>query len=311
MESYFHLWKNENMADLNDILIFIKVAQFESFSRAAHSLSMPVSTVSRRISELEEQLGVTLLQRSTRKLTLTAQGHAYFHQCSEPLNMLSEAERVLVQTQKAPEGLLRVTLPVVLREHEFLDFISRFMNNYPRIKVDLLISNDFIDFIEHNIDLGIRLGELKDSSLIAKKLGTSVRYLVATPAYLERWGTPQKPEDLKSHQCILMNGKNGEAQWLLEHGRKSITLHVTGPLSSRDFNSVSYFTHRGHGIGLLPFNYCDDLIRRGELVRILPDWASPRIPVHALYPTRKFIPVRLRLFLDALEEWDGPFWLAK
>jgi DNA-binding transcriptional LysR family regulator len=299
------------MADLNDIAIFVKVAQFESFSRAALSLGMPVSTVSRRVSELEQQLGVTLLQRTTRKLTLTTQGLAYFHECAEPLNILSDAERVLKHSQKKPEGTLKITVPVVLREHAFLDFISDFMHAYPRIKVDLLISNEFIDFVAQNVDMGIRFGDLEDSTLVAKKLGVAVRYLVATPDYLNGRHIPARPEDLKTHQCVLMNGKNGEAQWHLESGRKKVSLHVSGPVSSRDFNSVSYFTHRGHGIGLLPFNYCDELIGSGDLVRILPEWASPKIPVHALYPTRKFIPAKLRVFLDALQEWSSPFWLPK
>ncbi len=299
------------MADLNDIAIFIKVAQFESFSRAALSLGMPVSTVSRRVSELEEQLGVTLLQRTTRKLTLTTQGQAYFQQCAEPLNILSDAERVLTLSQKKPEGTLKMTVPVVLREHAFLDFVSEFMHAYPRIKIDLLISNEFIDFVAQNIDMGIRFGDLEDSTLIAKKLGLTVRYLVATPGYLDGRQIPAKPEDLTMHQCVLMNGKNNETQWHLESKRKKVSLRVTGSVSSRDFNSVSYFTHRGHGIGLLPFNYCDELIDRGELVRILPEWASPRIPVHAVYPTRKFTPAKLRVFLDALQEWNSPFWLPK
>jgi DNA-binding transcriptional LysR family regulator len=297
------------MADLNDIAIFVKVAQFESFSRAAHSLGMPVSTVSRRVAELERQLGVTLLQRTTRKLTLTAQGRDYFHQCAEPLNILSDAERVLTQTQKKPEGTLKITVPVTLRERPFLDFISDFMKSYPHIKIDLQISNEFIDFVEQNVDMGIRFGALQDSTLIASKLGDTIRYLVATPEYLEGRAVPATPEDLKAHQCVLMNAKNGETTWNLESGRKVTSLRVSGPISSRDFNTVSYFTYRGHGIGLLPFAYCDDLIRSGDLVRLLPNWASPKIPVHALYPTRKFMPAKLRVFLDALKAWDSPFWI--
>jgi DNA-binding transcriptional LysR family regulator len=297
------------MADLNDIAIFVKVAQFESFSRAAHSLGMPVSTVSRRVSELEQQLGVTLLQRTTRKLTLTAQGRDYFHQCAEPLNVLSDAERVLTQTQNKPEGSLKITVPVTLRERPFLDFISDFMKSYPQITIDLYITNEFLDFVAQNVDMGIRFGPLQDSTLIASKLGTTIRYLVATPGYLEGRDTPKTPEDLKAHQCVLMNGKNGETTWDLENGTEAISLRVSGPISSRDFHTVSYFTHRGHGIGLLPFTYCDALIRNGDLVRLLPDWASPRIPVHVLYPTRKFMPAKLRVFLDALKAWESPFWL--
>jgi DNA-binding transcriptional LysR family regulator len=296
------------MADLNDIAIFVKVAQFESFSRAAQALGMPVSTVSRRVSELEQQLGVTLLQRTTRKLTLTAQGQHYFQQCAEPLTILSDAERVLTQTQKQPEGTLKITVPVVLREPAFLDFVSDFMKRYPRIKIDLFTTNDFINFVEHNIDLGIRFGDLEDSTLVAQKLGNTVRYLVATPDYLHERAMPTTPDDLKGHQCVLLNGKNGEARWDLRSGRKNISVRVSGAFSSRDFNTVSHFTHRGHGIGSLPFTYCDESIERGNLVRVLPGWASPQIPAHAVYPTRKFLPARLQVFLGALKAWDSPYW---
>jgi len=299
------------MADLNDIAIFVKVAQFESFSRAAHALGMPVSTVSRRVSELEQQLGVTLLQRTTRKLTLTAQGQDYFHQCNEPLNVLADAESVLTHTQKQPEGTLKISVPVILGEQAFLDFISDFLKNHPRIKIDLFITNEFINFVEENIDMGIRFGDLEDSTLVARRLGTSVRYLVATPEYLKGRDIPARPEDLKAHQCVLLNGKNGEATWNLVSGRKSISLRVSGSISSRDFNSVSFFTHRGHGIGLLPFTYCDELLKKEKLVRILPKWASAQIPVHALYPTRRFLPARLLVFLEALKSWKSPFWIRE
>ncbi len=237
------------MADLNDIAVFVRVAQFESFSRAAHALGMPVSTVSRKVSALEAELGVTLLQRTTRKLALTSQGRDYFNQCSEPLNLLFDAERVLTQTQKKPEGSLKISVPVVLGQGPFLEFISDFLKNYPRITIDLFITNVFLDLIAENVDVGIRFGELKDSTLIAKKLGSQVRYVVASPEYLKDRKPPTKPEDLKLHQCVLLNGKNSEAEWELLNGRKSARIRVSGPISSRDFQSVSAFVYRGHGVG--------------------------------------------------------------
>jgi len=223
------------MADLNDIAIFVKVAQFESFSRAAHSMGMPVSTVSRKVSELEAELGVTLLQRTTRKLTLTSQGRDYFNQCSEPLNLLYDAERVLTQTQKKPEGSLKISVPVILGQEPFLEFISGFMKNYPRIKIDLFVTNLYLDLIQENIDVGIRFGALKDSTLIAKKLGAQIRYVVATPGYLKGHKLPAKPEDLRFHQCVLLGEKNNEAEWKLVSGPKHAKVHVSGPISSRDF----------------------------------------------------------------------------
>jgi DNA-binding transcriptional LysR family regulator len=296
------------MVDLNDIAVFVRVAQFESFSRAAHALGMPVSTVSRKVSALEAELGVTLLQRTTRKLALTSQGRNYFNQCSEPLNLLFDAERVLTQSQKKPEGSLKISVPVVLGQGPFLEFVSDFLKNYPRIKIDLFITNVFLDLIAENVDIGIRFGELKDSSLIAKKLGSQVRYVVASPEYLKDRKPPTKPEDLKLHQCVLLNGKNSEAEWELLNGRKRARIRVSGPISSRDFQSVSTFVYRGHGVGFLPSTYCNDKIRKGELLRLLPDWTSRELDVHTVYPTRDFLPSRLHVFLEALRAWKSPLW---
>ncbi|AHG45987.1 LysR family transcriptional regulator [Rhizobium leguminosarum bv. trifolii CB782] len=297
------------MADLNDIAVFVTVARYGSFSRAAHSLGMPVSTVSRKVTSLEEQLGVTLLQRTTRKLSLTAQGRAYFDQCSEPLAHLMDAEQVLTETQRKPEGLLKISVPVIFGQEVFYEFVSAFLKTYPEIRIDLFVTNLFLDLIAENIDLGIRFGELKDSSIVAQRLGKSVRYLVATPDYMKGRALPSTPEDLKGHRCVLLNGRNGEAEWHLVSGRKSVRQQVSGPVSSRDFAAVSAFTYRGHGIGLLPSTYCEDEIRRGELIRLLPDWSSEEIFVHAVYPTRRFLPLRLQVFLEALKAWKTPLWL--
>ena len=297
------------MADLNDIAVFVKVAQFMSFSRAARALGMPVSTVSRKVASLENQLGVTLMQRTTRKLSLTAQGRAYYNQCSEPLSNLFDAESALTQTQKKPEGLLRISVPVIMGQKPFYEFISALLKKYPRVHVDLFITNLFVDLVADNIDVAIRFGELRDLTIIAKRIGRSVRYLVASPDYLKGRTAPAKPEDLTNHQCVLLNGRNNEAEWHLVNDRKSVKLHVSGPVSSRDFQSVSAFTYRGHGIGLLPSNYCEEEIRRRNLVRILPEWSSPEIFVHVIYPTRRFIPSKLQVFLDELKAWKSPLWI--
>jgi len=296
------------MADLNDIAVFVKVAQLGSFSRAAHALGMPVSTVSRKVSALESELGVTLLQRTTRKLALTSQGRDYFHQCSEPLNLLFDAERVLTQTQRKPEGLLKISVPVVLGQDPFLGFISDFLKRYPGIKIDLFITNVFLDLIAENVDIAIRFGALRDSTLIARKIGSQVRYVVASPDYLKDRKPPTEPKDLRLHQCVLLNGKNNEADWELLNGRKRVDVRVSGPISSRDFQSVSTFVYRGHGVGFLPSTYFDDKIGRGELVKLLPDWTSRQLEVHVVYPTRNFLPSRLHVFLQALRAWKSPLW---
>lgn len=296
------------MADLNDIAVFVKVAQLESFSKAARSMGMPVSTVSRAVSNLETELGVTLLQRTTRQLTLTSQGRAYFNECQAPLDLLIDAERVITQAQQKAEGALKISVPVILGQESFLSFISGFLKNYPRVKIDLFITNRFVDLIAENVDLAIRFGDLSDSSVVAKRIGVSVRYLVATPQYLKGRRLPGEPGDLKDHDCVLMNGKNNEADWDLVSGRKKARAHVSGPISTRDFNSASAFTYRGHGIGLLPSTYCDTPVKSGALIRLLPAWSSPPFPVYVVYPTRRFLPAKLNAFLSALAAWQSPLW---
>jgi DNA-binding transcriptional LysR family regulator len=297
------------MADLNDVAVFVRVAQLESFSRAARALGMPVSTVSRKVTALEQRLGVTLLQRTTRKLSLTAQGRAYCNQCAEPLNQLFDAEQVLTQTQKKPEGFLRISAPVILGHEAFYAFLSSFLKTYPHIQADLFITNLFLDLIAENIDVAIRFGELRDSSLIAQRIGKSVRYVVAAPEYLRGRPLPSRPEDLRGHQCVILQGRNNEAEWHLVNGKKSVRLHVSGPVAARDHPAVSAFTTRGHGIGLLPSNHCDAQIANGKLIRLLPDWSSPEIFVHAVYPTRRFLPAKLQVFLEELKAWKSPLWI--
>ena len=297
------------MAGLDNILIFVKVAQFESITRAARSLGMPISTVSRRLSVLESELGVSLLRRTTRRVTLTAQGREYFNQCQEPLNLLQEAERVLTQTQKKPEGLLRITVPVILSQEPFFNFLSAFLKDHAGIRIELVVTNVLVDLSAENIDLAIRVGELKDSSVIVRRLGTSAYHLVAAPEYLKARSRPVEPADLKAHDCVMFNAKNNEREWELVSGRRKVKVHVSGPATSRDINSVNALVVRGHGIGLLPSTYCDEGIAKGKLLRVLPKWTSSPIPMFALYSSRKYLPLRLSVFLEALAGWKGPLWI--
>jgi DNA-binding transcriptional LysR family regulator len=299
------------MAKFDDVLIFVKVAQFESISRAARSLGMPISTVSRRLSALESELGVSLLRRTTRQVTSTPQGLEYLNQCREPINLLEEAERALTLGQKTPEGLVRISVPVILGQDPFLNFLSGFLKTHPRIRVELSITNLYLDLVAENMDVAIRFGELQDSSVIATRLGKSLRYVVAAPEYLKGRQLPVEPADLNAHRCAMLNARNNEADWDLVSGRKKARVHVSGPISSRDFNSLSSFVLRGHGIGLLPSTYCDEAFSTGALVRLLPKWTSPQIPVFAVYSNRKYLPVRLKVFLDALAAWRSPLWLRE
>jgi DNA-binding transcriptional LysR family regulator len=259
---------------------------------------------------LESQLGVTLLRRTTRRVSLTAQGREYFSECQEPLSRLQDAERVLTQAQQQPEGMLRISAPVMLGgQGPFPEFLSGFLKAHRRIRIDLSITNVFVDLVADNIDVAIRFGEMRDSSVVATRIGASVRYLVAAPEYLKKRELPAEPGDLQSHECVLLSARNNETDWDLVSGRRKARVHVSGPVSSRDFSTLSTFVYRGHGIGLLPSMYCDEAIARGRLVRLLPRWASAPIPIFAVYPSRKFLPSRLTAFLEAVTNWKSPLWI--
>ena len=176
---------------------------------------------------------------------------------------------------------------------------------------DLLITNQFLDLVAENIDVAIRFGELADSSVVATRIGKSIRYVVATPEYLKGRKLPVEPADLERHDCVMLNARNNETDWDLVYGRKKARIRVSGPISSRDFNSISTFVYRGHGIGLLPSTYCDEALASGALIRLLPKWASAQIPVFAVYSNRKFLPLRLKVFLEALAAWKSPLWLRE
>jgi DNA-binding transcriptional LysR family regulator len=299
------------MPHLDNILVFVKVVEFESISKAARCLGLPISTVSRRLSVLESDLGVSLMRRTTRRITLTPQGQEYFKQCLEPLTTLQEAERSLKQTQKRLEGTLKVSVPMILSQPSFMDFIARFSKAHADIRIELYITNVYLNLVAENIDVAIRFGEQRDSSVVASKVGSSIRYVVATPEYLKGRKLPTDPEELTAYDCVMFNAKNNEIDWNLVSGRKKTQVRVSGPVSSRDCHSVSALVLRGLGVGLVETSYCEQPLARGDLVRLLPRWTSTQIPVFAVYPSRKFLPSRVSAFLDALAKWKSPLWIRE
>jgi len=288
----------------------MKVAEFESISKAARALDMPVSTVSRKLAALESDLGVSLVRRTTRRVTLTSQGRNYFTQCVEPLTKLQEAEHVLTQTQSKLEGTLAISVPMMLNQGPFIDFLSQFSKQHAAIRVDLYITNAYLNLVAENIDVAIRFGQMQDSSVVAAKLGTSVRYVVAAADYMKGRKYPTEPDDLKAYECVMFNARNNETDWDLVCGRKRVRVHVRGSISSRDCQSVAAFVQRGHGIGLVETAHVEEALARDSLVRLLPRWISTEVPVFAVYPTRKFLPPRVNVFLAALAAWKSSLWMS-
>jgi DNA-binding transcriptional LysR family regulator len=295
------------MQDLNEVLVFTRVAQLGSFSKASKALGMPVSTVSRKVSDLEKRLGVLLMQRTTRRLNLTKAGLQFYEECALHLQGIEAAETLLTQGRAQPEGTLRITVPIAMGHVQFVDFVSAFLRRYPKVHIDLIVTNKYVDLVAENIDVAIRFGQLQNSSVVAKRLGASRRLLVAAPTYLQRHRAPEQPRDLQDHACILFHGAREETEWELVNDRSNVRVKVSGVVSGSDFNTVHELALRGHGIALLPQAYLG-AVKEKRLQQVLPQWGSAFMRVHAVYSSRKLMPMRLKLFLDHLAGWKNVHW---
>lgn len=286
--------------DLNELLVFARVVQAGSFTAAAKALRMPKSTVSRKVSELEERVGAQLLQRTTRTLHLTEVGRAYYAHCERIVAEAEAAELAVTRLQAGPHGLLRVTTPLSV---SFLaPLVSRFMEKYPDVQVELLCTDRAVDLMEEGFDVAVRAGHLPDSSLMARRLGDIERLVVASPEYLQARGAPKTPSDLTKHECLFF-GKSLEGNvWTLHAGGRSVDVKVSGRLAVNEPDMLRAVTATGVGVALIPGQQCLEDLASGKLQRVLPDWSSAGAPVHALYPpTRHHVP-KVMAFIEVLRE---------
>ncbi|RZA05703.1 MAG: LysR family transcriptional regulator [Proteobacteria bacterium] len=296
------------MRDLNEIWVFAKVAQHQSFSAAAKTLGMPLSTVSRKVADLEERLGLSLLQRTTRRLQLTKAGESYARECADLLQGFEEAEANLKRTDREPEGRLRITVPFGMTNGPFANFLAAFLEKYPRIELDIITSNRFVDLVGENVDLALRMGHLPDSSLVARRLGTSHHFLVATPGFIKKYGQPKDLDDLANFPCLIYETEKEHVKWSFVRGKAQRKINVQGRIKASDLSGLKELAIRGQGITLLPEIYCTSEIQQGIFRHLLPEWSSQASPVHAVYPSRRYPPARLVAFLNELEEWKESHW---
>ena len=285
--------------DLNEITVFIQVAQTGSFTLAAKQLGMPNSTVSTKVTSLEKRLGVTLIQRTTRKLSLTLPGREYLGQCQQALGLIANAETQISSHQGQPRGLLRLTAPNLFGISILPDLLSKFTQTYPQVELELLLDDAQRDLISDGIDLAIRGGELKDSSLMIKKLGWSYFAAFASPLYIKKFGTPTHPKDLHQHQCLHFPPL-GKDRWefLNEKTKTRLQVSVPSKLTMNDLSFIRALAIKGSGIALLPVFICESEIKAGRLIRILPDWISNKRPIHFVYPAQKFVPSHVSAFIE-------------
>lgn len=286
------------MLDLNDIMIFARVIEAGSFTAAARLLGMPKTTVSRRIAALERELGVRLLQRTTRSLNLTDAGRLYYEESSQALRAIEGANLRLAEARAEPAGTIRVSAPVGFGGHFLQDAIVKFLATYPKTRVELRLTDDRLNLIENGIDLAFRTGILEDSTLITRKLGATHRILCAAPEYLARCEAPETPDDLTRHDCVIAGPSATHAQWVLEgpHGQETVT--VSGRFAANEMQAVMAATVAGYGIAQLPRGVADASIEDGRLRRVLDGYKTPAGGLHVVYPSSQHVPPMVKAFIE-------------
>lgn len=281
--------------------VFAKVVESSSFAAAARHFAISPAMVSKHIRTLEERLGVRLLNRTTRRVSATEVGQNYYERCLRILNELEDAERAAGDLEAAPRGLLRVTSSVSFGAHQLAPAIADYLVAYPDVSIDLSLHDNYVDLLEERIDLAIRLGQLSDSSLIAKKLYEVEMVLCASPGYLAAHGTPQKPRDLVKHNCLIYTYAAPRA-WTFTDRKtsKEEVVRISGRLLANSGDPLLALALKDTGILLGPDYLVADGLSGGRLVRLLPDYKTPETPVYAVYPHSHYLPAKTRTFIDFL-----------
>jgi len=291
--------------DLNDLYYFAEVVDSGGFAAAGRALGIPKSKLSRRVAELEARLGVRLLQRTTRKLSLTRAGEIYHRHCVALREAAESANEAIATVQQAPRGLIRVACPITLAQSSVGDVVARFLASHPEVRIDMQVGNRVVDLVEEGIDVALRVRPtLEDSgSLVVKQLGRSATLLVATPELLARLGPPAAPLDLERLDSVAMGAVDGRAHWRLVGPRgEQFRLEHRPRYIADDLLTLRAAVLRGIGMGLLPDYLCRAPLSRGRLVEVLPGWAPPPGVVHAVFPSRRGLVPAVRAFLDFLGE---------
>ncbi len=289
--------------DLNHVAVFARVVELESFTAAAKQLGLPKSSVSRTVTRLEDELGVRLLQRTTRKLHLTEAGQAYYERARVSLIGLEEAASAATNLSAEPRGTVRVTAPANMGILNLGDLVARFVRKYPLVHVEISLSSRFVDLVAEGFDLALRAGKLADSSLVARKIGNDNLGLFASTAYLRRRGRPKTLADLASHDCILFHGTHGKSEWQLTGPRGEERVTVRGPLSADEMAFVQQAVAAGVGIALLPVIGVRLATAHGALpmpVRLLPEYSVGGNSLNVVSPSARFQSASVIAFRDFL-----------
>jgi DNA-binding transcriptional LysR family regulator len=282
--------------------VFVTVAREGSLSAAARALGLTPSAVSRIIARTEQRLGTRLLLRTTRALTFTAEGEAFLRGARRILADMAEVEDAIAD-QGVPRGRLRVSAALVHGRLAIVPLVAAFSARYPNIVIDLTLGDEVVDILGGQADVAVRFGHLPDSPLTARRLGITGQVVVASPEYLERHGTPQKPEDLLRHNCLRFNFRRAEPNWPFIRDGQVFSLKVSGSIECNSGEALAQLARGGAGIARIgEFSVKEDL-QRGELISLLADWnPGDDEPIHAVFVGGPTMPARVRLFVDFLLE---------
>lgn len=293
------------MQDLNDMLYFAEVVDRGGFAAASRVLGLPKSKLSRRVAGLEERLGVRLLHRTTRKLSLTQPGEIYHRHCVAMREQAEAANDAVLRVQNEPRGTVRVTCPVTLAQTTIGPLIPQFLAQYPQVRIDMQVTNRVVDLVQEGVDVALRVRQSLDDSgsLVVKRLGPAQGLLVASPQLLQRFGQPQLPEGLRALPTVAMSAADGRASWQLHGpGGKSFELQHQPVFTADDLLTLKFAVLQGTGMSVLPDYMCMEEMQRGELVPVLQGWAPPAGLVLAVFPSRRGMVPAVRRFLDFLGE---------
>ncbi len=287
-----------------DLLFFIRVVEEGSFTLAAERLAVPKSTLSRRISQLEDTLGEILLRRTTRRLTITDFGHTFYQQAKRVAYELDIAATLSDRLLQQPGGLLRLSMPGGFTPDMLGAFLNRFVDRYPDIQLEVNISQRRVDLVAENYDLALRLGKLADdATLVARKITTFQPRLYASPAWISRYGAPQIPDDILNQRVLMLQMHASDStRWEME--RQGVRWQKTPPIlvKANTPDVLKAMALAGAGLACLAEHYARPEVASGQLTGVLTDWRMPGVPVWAVFPGRRLIPARTRIFIDELKQ---------
>lgn len=291
--------------------VFARVVEAESFSAAARQLGLSKSAVSKQVSRLEDGLGLRLLNRTTRRLSLTEAGAVFFAGCQRMLAEAEAATRAITHLAASPRGRLKINAPMSFGTYHVSPALPAFMARYPELQIEMELNDRLVDLVEEGFDVSIRIMRLQDSSLIARRLAPNRSILCAAPAYIAARGTPLAVEDLKDHTCLLYSYQATGDTWRLHGPGGERRLRVLGPLRINNGDALLEAAIGGLGIALLPSFICGEALRAGRLVHLLPEWGEAQdSAIHAVYPASRNLLPKVRVFVDFLAERFGgtPYW---